>query len=70
MSEGTIYNNIVEVLPQVLADIPDAIGRRQKTTPKKAVNTHASTGSNGGTVINIVTAIALIVGVLLGKKAI
>lgn len=35
MSEGTIYNNIVEVLPQVLADIPDAIGRRQKTTPKK-----------------------------------
>ena len=35
MSEGTIYNNIVEVLPQVLADIPDAIGRRQKTTPKQ-----------------------------------
>ena len=35
MTEGTIYNNIVEVLPQVLADIPDAIGRRQKTTPKK-----------------------------------
>jgi len=35
MSEGTIYNNIVEVLPQVLADIPDAIGRRKKTTPKQ-----------------------------------
>ena len=35
MSEGTIYNNIVKVLPQVLADIPDAIGRRQKTTPKQ-----------------------------------
>lgn len=35
MSEGTIYTKVVEVLPEVLADIPDAIGRKQKTTPKQ-----------------------------------
>ena len=35
MTEGTIYTKVVEVLPEVLADIPDAIGRKQKTTPKQ-----------------------------------